>query len=102
MTPISVGEAKQIHEDQNGFLLTWESVGGDSTSCGQSRNCSLLVAVRTKKTLYFFILFGHYPTSVHFPSVSLGHTLIKPRTKNPKSRVHREAELNTEQAFNGG
>lgn len=96
MTPISVGEAKQIHEDQNGFLLTWESVGGDSTSCGQSRNCS------PKKPLYFFILFGHYPTSVHFPSVSLGHTLIKLRTKNPKSRVHREAKLNTEQAFNGG
>lgn len=55
-----------------------------------------------KKPYIFFILFGHYPTSMHFLSVSLGHTLIKPRTKNPKSRVHREAELNTEQAFNGG
>lgn len=55
-----------------------------------------------KKPYIFFILFGHYPTSVHFPSVSLGHTLIKLRTKNPKSRVHREAKLNPEQAFNGG
>lgn len=54
---LHVGETKQIHEDQNGFLLTWASVGGGLNLMWTVKELQSFGCRENQKNPYIFLFF---------------------------------------------